>query len=56
MRDVFVTEKEIGNPEDYVRNMIEGNIDCFDVTKTEDGCIIEIVTDGLKQRFSFSEA
>lgn len=55
MRDVFVTTEEIDNPEIYVKNMIKGNIEVFDVSETSDGCIIDLSVDGLKQRFSFSE-
>ena len=55
MRDVFVTTEEIDNPEMFVKNMIKGNIERFDVSATSDGCIIDLTVDGLRQRFSFSE-
>lgn len=55
MRDVFVTTQEIGNPESYVKDMIKGHIEVFDVSETSDGCIIDLTVDGLRQRFSFSE-
>ena len=55
MRDVFVTTEDIEDPEQYVRDMLVGNIEELDVEKTSDGQIINVTVDGLRQRFSFSE-
>ena len=55
MRDVFVTTEEVSDPESYVRNMLVGNIEVFEVSRQGGDVIISVVVDGLKQRFSFTE-
>lgn len=55
MRDVFVTVQDIDNPEAYVKDMLKGNIDLFEIDRSKGCTIIDVVVDGLRQRFSFSE-
>lgn len=56
MRDVFVEEIEIEDPEAYVKNKFKGEEVSFEKTVLEDGTIIfDIVTSQIKQRCSFTE-
>lgn len=56
MRDVFVEEIEIEDPESYVKNKFRGEEVSFEKTVLEDGTIIyDIVTSQIKQRCSFTE-
>ena len=56
MRDVFVSEVETADPEAYVREMVVGTNVTVDGHRTDAGALIfEVVSDGLRQRFSFTE-
>lgn len=56
MRDVFVTNEDVEDPESYVKNMLVGDIEIFEKSVLENGdIIIDVVINGLKQRFSFSQ-
>lgn len=56
MRDVFVEEVEIGDPEEYVKKKFKGKDVEYDRTVLADGTIIfDITTSGIKQRCSFTE-
>ncbi len=56
MRDVFVEEVEIADPEAYVKTKFKGEDVTYDRTVLEDGTIIfDITTSQIKQRCSFTE-
>ena len=56
MRDVFVEEMELSDPEAYVKEKFQGKEVSYDKTVLEDGTIIfDILTSGIKQRCSFTE-
>ena len=56
MRDVFVDEVEIEDPEEYVKNKFKGKEVTYEKTVLEDGTIIfDIQTSQNKQRRSFTE-
>ena len=56
MRDVFVEEIEIEDPEEYVKQKFQGKEVSYDKTVLEDGTVIfDIVTSGIKQRCSFTD-
>ena len=55
MRDVFVSTVETDDPEAYLRALLVGNEIEMERTETRDGVIYDVVTDGLHQRFSFTE-
>lgn len=56
MRDVFVEEVEIDDPESYVKEKFKGEEVSFEKTVLEDGTIIfDILTSQIKQRCSFTE-
>ena len=56
MRDVFVEEVEITDPEEYVRHKFQGKDVKYDKTVLPDGTIIfDIITSQIKQRCSFTE-
>ena len=56
MRDVFVDEVEIEDPEEYVKNKFKGKEVTYEKTVLEDGTIIfDIQTSQIKQRCSFTE-
>ena len=56
MRDVFVEEMELSDPETYVKEKFQGKEVSYDKTVLEDGTIIfDILTSGIKQRCSFTE-
>ena len=55
MRDVFVSDLETDDPEEYVRNMLEGKEVSMGKEELPDGTvIIDADVAGLKQRFTFS--
>ena len=55
MRDVFVEEVEIEDPE-YIKKKFQGKEVSYDKTVLNDGTIIfDIVTSQIKQRCSFTE-
>ncbi|MBQ1311383.1 MAG: hypothetical protein IIY55_05980 [Blautia sp.] len=56
MRDVFVEELEIEDPEMYVKQKFEGKEVSYERTDLPDGTIIfDILTSQIKQRCSFTE-
>lgn len=56
MRDVFVEEVEIDDPEQYVKTKFQGKEVAYDKTVLKDGTVVfDIVTSQIKQRCSFSE-
>lgn len=56
MRDVFVEELEIDDPEQYVRQKFQGKDFSYEKTVLQDGTIVfDIVTSQIKQRCSFTE-
>lgn len=56
MRDVFVEEIEIENPEEYVKKKFQGKDVSYEKIVLEDGTVIfDIETSGIKQRCSFTE-
>ena len=56
MRDVFVEEMELSDPEADVKEKFQGQEVTYDKTVLEDGTIIfDILTSGIKQRCSFTE-
>lgn len=55
MRDVFVSSVETDDPEAYLRSVLVGTEIRVERTETRDGVIFDVVTDGLPQRFSFTE-
>ena len=56
MRDVFVEEVEIQDPEEYVKQKFQGKDVSYEKTVLEDGTVIfDIVTSQIKQRCSFTE-
>ena len=55
MRDVFVDEIELDDPEEYVKNKFKGEDVSYEKTVLEDGTIIfDIQTSQIKQRCSFT--
>lgn len=55
MRDVFVEEKDVEDPEGYVRNLLEGKEVKIEKSVDPDGTIVfDCDIAGLLQRFSFS--
>lgn len=56
MRDVFVEELELSDPEEYVREKFKGEEVSWEKTVLADGTIVfDIVTSQIKQRCSFTE-
>jgi len=55
MRDVFVKTVETDDTEAYLRSVLVGTDISIERTETRDGVIYDVVTDGLPQRFSFTE-
>ena len=56
MRDVFVSEVETDDPAGYVRNMLVGTeIQITELHPAGNDVIFDVVVDGLRQRFSFTE-
>ena len=55
MRDVFVSTVETDDTEAYLRSILVGKDITMERTETRDGVIYDVVTDGLPQRFSFTE-
>lgn len=56
MRDIFIEEIELEDPEQYVRNKFAGKQVTYDRTVLENGTIVyDIMTSGTKQRMSFTE-
>ncbi len=56
MRDVFVEEVEITDPEEYITKKFQGKDVTYDKTVLADGTIVfDITTSQIKQRCSFTE-
>ena len=55
MRDVFVSTVETDDTEAYLRSVLVGSEITIERTEARDGVIYDVVTDGLPQRFSFTE-
>ena len=56
MRDVFVDESVIDDPEKFIQDKFKGKEVSYEKTVLEDGTIIfDIVTSQIKQRYSFTE-
>ena len=56
MRDVFVEEVEIEDPEAYIRSKFQGDDVSFEKTLLADGTVVfDIQTSQIKQRCSFTE-
>lgn len=56
MRDVFIEELEIEDIDEFLQNKFKGKEVTFDITVQADGTIVyDIVTSGIKQRYSFTE-
>lgn len=56
MRDVFVEEVSLADPEAYIKEKFQGKDVSYEQTVLEDGTLVfDIVTSGIKQRCSFTE-
>ena len=56
MRDVFIDEVRTDDPEEFIRNKFKDKVFTYEKTVQEDGTIIfDIVTSGIRQRYSFTE-
>ena len=56
MRDVFVEEIELEDPEEYVKQKFQGKEVTYEKSVLADGTeIFDIITSGIKQRCSFTE-
>ena len=56
MRDVFVEEIELEDPEEYVKQKFQGKEVTYEKLVLADGTeIFDIITSGIKQRCSFTE-
>ncbi len=56
MRDVFIEEVRIADPEDYVKSKFAGKEVSYEKSVPENGTVIyDIMTSGIKQRMSFTE-
>ena len=56
MRDVFIEEIRTEDPEQYVIEKFKGKDVHYEKTVENDGTIVfDIVTSGIRQRYTFSE-
>lgn len=56
MRDVFVEEAELEDPEEYIKNKFKDKDFSYEKTALPDGTVIfDIITSQIKQRCSFTE-
>ena len=56
MRDVFIEELQCEDPEEYTRQKFADKVLQYDKTVQPDGTIVfDIVTSGIKQRYTFTE-
>ncbi len=55
MRDVFVSTVETDDTEAYLRSMLAGKEITINASETGDGVVYDVETDGLLQRFTFTE-
>lgn len=55
MRDVFVSEAETENTDDYIREYCKGSEITVEKSTDDNGVIVyDIVNDGLRQRLTFT--
>jgi hypothetical protein len=55
MRDVFVSEVETNDTDEYVKRYLVGtDVHCEKALNEDGGIVYDIVTDDLKQRLTFS--
>ena len=56
MRDVFIDEAEVSDPEEYVKNKFKGESVTYEKELLEDGTIVfHINAAGIRERCSFTE-
>ena len=56
MRDVFVEELELEDPEEYVKEKFKGGEVSYEKTVLDDGTLVfDIQTSQIRQRCSFTE-
>ena len=56
MRDVFIEEIQCEDPEEYIHQKFADKVLQYDKTVQPDGTIVfDIVTSGIKQRYTFTE-
>ena len=56
MRDVFVEELELENPEEYVKEKFKGGEVSYEKTVLDEGTLVfDIQTSQIRQRCSFTE-
>ena len=56
MQDVFFEELELEDPEQYIREKFKDKDFTYEKTVQPDGTLIfDIVTSGIRQRYSFTE-
>ena len=55
MRDVFVSDVETGDPEQYLKDFFGGKEIAYEEDDRDDGSrIFDVTVAGLRQRFSFT--
>jgi len=55
MRDVFVSEIETDNPDEYIKQFLVGGKVSFEKSINDEGSIIfDVQADDLKQRYTFT--
>lgn len=56
MRDVFIDEVDTEDPEQFVQAKFKGKEFTYDKTILSDGTVVfDIVTSGIRQRYTFTE-
>jgi len=56
MRDVFVSEVETDNTDEYIKQFLTGGKVSVEKSRNKEGSIIfDVVTDDLRQRYTFTE-
>ena len=56
MRDVFVEELELDDLEEYIRNKFKGKeVTCEKSVLPDGSLVFDIVTSGIRQRYTFTE-
>ena len=55
MRDIFIEEKEVEDPDAYVKEYCEGkDASVEDVSKTDGTRIYYLIVSGMRQKFTFT--
>ena len=56
MRDVYITEELVDDPEAYLKRKFAGDPDfSYEINRQDDTCIIfDVLSSGLRQRFGFT--